>query len=298
MLEFKPIECADQQAMNRFLLRKGNLSAHRNFTTLYMWGKLFDQQWCEQDGWLFIRAGESFYLPLGEEGKTDLTWPVEQIKAWSDEHGVPLTIWGVEAEERQRLEAAFPGKFLYQPMREYADYVYGVEKLSELAGKKLHGKRNHINKFIQLNPDWRFETITAENIDEVYSMNQAWCRRNDCNKNSSLQEEACAVRRCFRHYEELGLLGGLIRDQEGKVVAYSMASPLGTEAVDVHIEKAFAEVAGAYTIINREMVRYLKQKLPGLLWINREDDTGDEGLRKAKLSYQPDLLVEKELATW
>ena len=77
-----------------------------------------------------------------------------------------------------------------------------------------------------------------------------------------------------------------------------MASPLGTEAVDVHIEKAFAEVAGAYTIINREMVRYLKQKLPGLLWINREDDTGDEGLRKAKLSYQPDLLVEKELATW
>ena len=82
MLEFKPIECADQQAMNRFLLRKGNLSAHRNFTTLYMWGKLFDQQWCEQDGWLFIRAGESFYLPLGEEGKTDLTWPVEQIKVW------------------------------------------------------------------------------------------------------------------------------------------------------------------------------------------------------------------------
>ena len=57
-------------------------------------------------------------------------------------------------------------------------------------------------------------------------------------------------------------------------------------------------MAGAYTIINREMVRYLKQKLPGLLWINREDDTGDEGLRKAKLSYQPDLLVEKELATW
>ena len=140
---------------------------------------------------------------------------------------------------------------------------------------------------------WQFEQITDANLDECWAMNEQWCAEVGCEDSESLTEESCAVRNCFNNFHSLGLRGGLLR-VEGRVVAYTMGRPLSSDTFIVHIEKAFAEVAGAYPMINQQFVTHCCE---GFRYINREDDVGDEGLRRAKTSYKPDILLEKYLVT-
>jgi hypothetical protein len=187
------------------------------------------------------------------------------------------------------LENFYPGKFEFFEYRDGADYIYETEKLSTLAGKKLAAKRNHINRFIENYPDWKYEQIDDNNIDEVFEMNRKWCSMAGCENEKSLQEEGCAVSEAFANFKALGLSGGLIR-AKGEVVAFSMGDRLDNETFLVHIEKAFADIQGAYPIINREFVIH---NCGGYKYVNREDDTGDEGLRRAKLSYRPCAILQK-----
>lgn len=295
MLEFRPITIEDKDLVERYLALRNRIECNRNFATLFMWAKIYDQQLCEQDGWLFIKSSDAFYHPMGEG---DLRVAIDAMVEYCRQQDKKLIIWGNNPNERKELEELYPKEFEFVEMRDFYDYAYDAQKMASLAGKKLHGKRNHINRFVQDNPGWSFEPLTEENLDEALEMNRKWCEFNDCKKSEGLRDESCAVRRCFKYFKELGLVGGLLRTPEHGVVAYSMASLLGTHAVDVHIEKAFSNIQGAYPMINREMVRYLLTLYPHITLINREDDTGDEGLRKAKLSYYPELLVEKSTATW
>ncbi len=125
-------------------------------------------------------------------------------------------------------------------------------------------------------------------------MNKIWCeKQGNCN-DPSLKQELCAVKKALDHFFDEGLKGGLIRTKEEGIVAYSIGAPLFQRYLIVHIEKAFAEVQGAYPIINQEFVRH---NCMDYKYVNREDDVGDEGLRKAKLSYKPAILLEKYTAT-
>jgi hypothetical protein len=140
---------------------------------------------------------------------------------------------------------------------------------------------------VKNNPDWVYEKITRENIGEAWKMNMEWCRRNGCEDTSSLQREACAVRSAFEHYFELELTGGLLRTQ-GKIVAFTFGSPVTKDTFDVHVEKAFADVQGAYPMINQQFVL---NELGDFEYVNREEDLGDEGLRRAKAVVSAALSV-------
>lgn len=295
MLEFRTITIEDKPLVDRYLALRNRIECNRNFATLFMWTKIYDQKLCEEDGWLYLKSKDAFYHPLGTG---DIHQPVEKMLEYCRAQGQELVIWGNSPRERLELEEAYPLEFSFREERDVYDYIYDAQKLATLAGKKLHGKRNHINRFEQDNPGWTFEPLGPHNLDDAYAMNAKWCELNDCQKTKGLREESCAVRSCFKNFEALGLIGGLLRTPEHGVVAYSMASLLGEHGVDVHIEKAFYTVQGAYPMINREMVRHIMALYPQVTLINREDDTGDEGLRKAKLSYYPDMLVEKATATW
>lgn len=294
MLHYQEITIADQESLNEILRSHDFLACNQNFTTLFIWSPIYSQKWAVCDGHLIIRAEGNFYMPIGGG---DPTAALEEIRRECREQGRPMCLIGVGDTEQRRLEAIYPGCFSFEDKREYFDYLYEAERLADLPGKKFHAKRNFINRFFSDNPEWSFEPITVENLDQAWEMNRKWCQINGCAKNTGLMNEACAVRRCFENFESLNLIGGMLKAGK-RVVAYSMASLLGTRAVDVHIEKAFADVDGAYPLINREMVRHILTLHPDVQYINREDDTGDEGLRQAKLSYHPDILLRKWSAVW
>ena len=157
-----------------------------------------------------------------------------------------------------------------------------------LKGKKYSKKRNHISAFEREN-DWSFEMIDEKNLPDCIAMNAAWARENEEKNPGSISLEQQAIHRAFDHYFELDFSGGLIR-VEGKPVAFTMGENLNAETYCVHFEKAYADVRGAYPMINRE---FAKHALSGYKYINREDDAGVAGLRKAKLSYYPTILLEK-----
>lgn len=205
------------------------------------------------------------------------------------EHNVYFTISLLLDPMKAELETLFPGQFEFTEERAYFDYIYLRESLVELKGKKLHGKKNHLNAFKNTYPDWKFEHITSENIDECWQMNEEWSRQNEMSLGSGLLKEKTALRTAFDNFFEEGLVGGLIR-VDGKVIAYSMGHKLNSDTFVVHFEKAFADIRGAYQIINQQFAQHCCE---GYTYINREDDTGLEGLRKAKLSYLPQILLTK-----
>ncbi|MEG0109255.1 MAG: phosphatidylglycerol lysyltransferase domain-containing protein, partial [Lachnospiraceae bacterium] len=177
--------------------------------------------------------------------------------------------------------------------RDLADYVYETEKLSTLAGKKLHGKRNHINKFLSTYKNWTYEALSSENIEDCFQMALKWRNENGCDDDSEKNSEMCVTLNSLRLFKELHLIGGVLKI-EGKVVAFTIGEPISDEIFVVHIEKALSEIDGAYPMINQQFVLHECQNYE---YINREEDVGSEGIRKAKLSYRPAFLVEKGIVT-
>ena len=175
------------------------------------------------------------------------------------------------------------------PIDDDADYVYESEKLATLSGKKLHAKRNHINKFKATFENWNFEALTEDNVEECFQMALNWRRENGCEDDVEKNAEMCVTLNALRLREELELTGGVLR-VNGEVVAFTLGEPVCEDTFVVHIEKAYAEVPGAYPMINQ---LFAKQVYDRYRYINREEDTGAEGLRKAKLSYYPVFMVEK-----
>ena len=181
--------------------------------------------------------------------------------------------------------------------RDGFDYCYDIDRLADLTGKKLHAKRNHIHRFEEHYQDWTVEEISAENLPECIQLNQDWedaaaaAGHEDWNAHEGCE----ALRRCLIHQQELGLEGLLLR-AGGKPVAFTAGKSLGGDTYDVFFEKAYSEIQGAYPMINREFARWIRKNHPEIRYLNREDDMGEENLRKAKLSYHPDLLLEKYIA--
>lgn len=196
-------------------------------------------------------------------------------------------------EEVEMIEKWYPGKYQFTFNRDDSDYIYVREKMESLTGKKLHGKRNHIHRFEEQNPDWKYETITDENEEECAQMAMQWCVRNCMNEKNEIEyariDESKLVVFAIRHRDEFGMIGGALRSN-GKIIAITLGERVTDDTFVVHFEKAFPEIQGAYPMINREFVRH---ELSLYTYINREEDLGMEGLRRAKLSYQPEFLLNK-----
>ena len=197
-------------------------------------------------------------------------------------------------EQFELLEQIYPGRFAIRYYRDSADYVYETKKLISLSGKKYHGKKNHINKFKKLYPDWSYETISSENVEDCFQMALEWRRQNGCEDDEEKSAEMCVTLNALRLLEELKLRGGLIR-AGGKVVAFSIGEPVCDDTMVVHIEKAYADLQGAYPMINQQ---FLEHEASQYRYVNREEDLGEEGLRQAKESYHPVFLVEKGVVSF
>ena len=193
------------------------------------------------------------------------------------------------------LERLFPGKFEFTSYRDSFDYIYTVEELAELHGKKLQAKRNHCNRFEAEHPDFKTQRVTPETIPLCREMTEKWYEAHDWNE--KIEYEKIAIARAFDCFSETGM-DGLLLVENGEVLAFSLGARMNERYYDVCFEKAFSAINGAYAMINREFSRMIAEKYPAVAYLNREDDMGEPGLRKAKESYQPTLLLEKFTADW
>ena len=295
-LEFKTATLADRPWMNRILREEGSRSTDFCFTSIFTWDQIFHQRVTQIDNRLAVRLiyqGAPFYaFPVGTG---DLEPVIMALRYDAASFNVPFKLRGVTEKHRLELEAVFPGQFAFSTDENAFDYIYEVEKMATLAGKKLHAKRNHINRCIEGNPDWSFEPITLDNLPECFAMAQEWVSQHANQR--SYDSELYVLRRAVSNFAALELEGGLLR-VEGKVIAFTMGEVLTEDTYIIHFEKAFPSIQGAYPMINREFARFIQETHPHLKYINREDDMGIEALRKAKRSYYPAFLLEKYTAVW
>lgn len=302
MIDFRDPEIEDKSWVEPCFHASDNQGCEYSFATQFLWSGTYQQQLASLDGYVLARMtgsrGPGYLFPAG-------TGPLESalsaLESDAAQRGEPCRFFCVTQEQRQLLEQMRPGRYHLEPDRDGWDYLYQVERLADLPGRKLQAKRNHINRFLDRYADWGTEEITVDNLAECAEMDLEWNRRyrtenGDAEKEAQTRlDERHAMSKAFAFYERLGLFGLLLR-AEGRIVAFTMGSLINKETVDVHFEKAYAEIQGAYPLINREFSRWVREHLPDVAWMNREDDMGLEGLRRSKNSYYPDRMLEKYLA--
>ncbi len=302
MIDFHPPRLEEKPWVDELLRRADYRGCDYNFTNLFVWSRAYHQEIARVDDFLVThvcgRMGCSFMFPAGGG---DLASVIRKLEEEAARRGEPLRLVCLTPRQMAELEEFFPGQFTFTADRDGYDYLYEIDRLADLGGKRLHAKRNHINRFMENNPSWTYEEITPESLGECLAMDKEWYRRSLSREGEAeerdLGDEGVALRQAMEHYQALGLEGGLIRVY-GEVVAFTMGDLLNSDTYDVHFEKAYGELQGAYAMINREFARWVRGRHPNVRYLNREDDMGVEGLRKAKESYYPDQMVEKHTAMW
>ncbi len=284
MLKFKEIDISDKQWIQPLLELSDYQGCEYNFTNNFVWKDIFDNTISRWQDFYICKSGDGFIFPAG---RGDVKGLIHELDGYCRSVGLKLKFVSMDKSAKLLLEQEFPGEFEFFAKEDYFDYIYSAESLRTLKGKKLHSKRNYINRFKEL--DYTFERITPDNIAECMEMSAEWCRRNNCEINPDKSDEMCAVGVGLEHYFELGLEGGLIR-VNGKVQAFSYGERQNSNTFVTHVEKAFTDLDGAYPMINWLIANEL---CSGYEYINREEDMGEENLRKAKRSYHPAYMLEK-----
>ncbi len=267
------------------------LSAANNI----LWSKFYDTSFVIVEDMLSyckVKDGKPvmFTFPIGKHNPKAA---FDRICREFQESGTEFALYMVHPEMFAQIEEWYPGRYKIEYNRDEADYLYEYKTLSELKGKKLHGKRNHINRFEEKFPNYEYEAIDDTNYKECIELAFNWEKENNPDGAEDKIYERDIIAKALKDREILGLIGGLIR-VDGRVIAFTLGEPINDSCFVVHFEKAYADIQGAYPMINREFVR---RQLKGYKYINREEDLGIPGLRHAKTSYQPVRLVEKGIVT-
>ena len=299
MLAFHEIALNDKELVDCYFHRYGENSCQHSFVSLYCMQRKYGDQICERDGCLYIlrahrgSAQERVYLfPMGE--RACIRQAVEQLRQDAHAHGAALRFETLTRTAAQLLEALFPGEFEVEPCRDYAEYLYTREKLALLPGSEMASKRHDISTFYRdFGSRTRIETIRPEHIASIRAFQKCWLEaKNHGQEDVQLECENLAIQRGLDHFEALGL-SGIVVWIDDALVGYAYGVPLSGDCYDVLIEKGDRCYPDIYRVLNRDLVRFC---CGDYAWINREEDVGEPGLRKARLSYKPDRLLEKFIA--
>ncbi len=294
MIDFQPFIPEKKAEYDAFLMHSGERGCEYSFTNLYLWGRQMVSVYADHLVFFSQFNRKSVYLyPVGTGDRKAV---LDAIIADAKARGIPCRLTGLVHDDCAELERLYPGKFRYHFDRDSFDYVYAIDDLADLAGRKFQRKRNHLNRFRAEHPEYKLVPITDANRGDVEEMVNTWyAMRCEENPHADYHMEQAAIRKALGQQEALGMEGLVLTDGD-KVLAMTMGSRLSEDSFDIHFEKALDIADGAYAAINQGFARYLREKYPELKWLNREDDMGLEGLRKAKMSYCPDHMIEKNWA--
>lgn len=289
MLHFKDITLDDKSTIEKYLKESNFNGCEYAFANMFMWRNSYRKKIAEyKDSLIILSENDTekyYFYPAGSGNAYEA---ISALINHVHEHNENAKLTCVTKENVEPLNQHFKDIFDFSATRDWFDYIYDSKSLIELSGRKYHSKRNHINKFISNYGDVVYEDITSNNITECESAYALWLEGKGGDL-AEYTEEAEAINECFKHFDKMGLVGGLIR-VNNKVCAFTIRSEINKDMFCIHVEKCILECKGGYAVINREFAKRHGYKYK---YINREEDLGIEGLRKSKLSYNPVFLHEK-----
>ncbi len=287
-LDFKPVELQDKKIFNRYFNEDPPEISELTFTNLFMWQSRYHPVWTELDNVILIILNPDGLSPFGLQpvGQGNKLEALDKLLDYlEDKTDKPIIS---RAGERFVRDIADDTRFKCIPDRDNSDYVYKTTDLVNLSGRKYHRKKNHLNQF-KKSFQHEYRELDTDLVDCFMNMQEEWCRMKECVENPDLLSEDYAVRRALTFFEDLDYRGGAIVI-DGKIVAFSLGEKLNPDTAVVHIEKASPDIPGLYTAINQ---MFIKNAWHEADFINREQDLGLEGLRKAKESYLPHHMINK-----
>ncbi|MBN2755142.1 MAG: DUF2156 domain-containing protein [Candidatus Goldbacteria bacterium] len=287
-----PLTVEHREIVEKALEKRQPVVSEHNFTEIFMWKDSRSLTLSTADNCLIImgKAADSYFihLPLGGEG---VPFAIKKVLGYFRDKNMKCGLYALVPEEFEKFGVASQ-EFIKEPLRDQFDYVYLREDLARLEGRKYDGKRNLIKKFKEAN-EYTFEKMSGDNIKECIVFQEHWCKVRNCPDDLSLNEESTGVLEVLKNFNNLSCIGGALRI-DGEIQGITVASRLNENTALVHIEKANANYKGIYQVINNIFVN---EMLNEFQFVNREQDVGVEGLRKAKLSYYPHHMVEKHMIT-
>ncbi|MCL5408734.1 MAG: phosphatidylglycerol lysyltransferase domain-containing protein [Candidatus Omnitrophica bacterium] len=286
--EFKKIEIEDKKVLTDFFWKYQSEISEMTFTNIFIWRQYYQPRWAIYKDWIFIiyNIVSSLYglMPIGPGVRIE---PVQILLDYLKESGEKNPSIQ-RADKRIAEEIKNSQMFFITPSREYFDYVYLSKNLIELPGRKYHSKRNHIKRF-QGKYSFTYERFKEEYVKECLEIADKWYQANRSEDDLDLLGEMCAIKEILSHFSQLDIVGGVIKI-DNNVEAFTFGEKLNNSTGVVHIEKANPDIPGLYQVINQ---KFSQDTFKDVEFINREEDLGIEGLRKAKDSYYPQFFIEK-----
>lgn len=294
MIPFKPITLADREVITAYTLPGDYRNCDFSFANMCSWRFLYNSEFAIIEDSLLVRfyiedCRPAYMMPLGNGSLEKM---INLLDEDARSLGHTLCLLGITPDAKLKLERIFSGDFRFIPERDYFDYIYLRSDLAYLIGKKYQSKRNHINRFKQEYDNYRYTSITPDIVPQCLELEAKWCKENDCSENEALKNERRSMAYALQHFEELGIIGGAVW-VGNEIVAFTFGAPITHDTFGVHVEKADTDIDGAYAVINQEFARHIPEQY---IYINREEDLGIPGLRTAKMSYRPTILLEKNVA--
>ena len=297
-MTFHPLTLFDREAMQAVTLHSGRRNCNYTFANLVGWKFLFGTEVCVLEDTVVLRYtfdGHRKYMVC-----TSKALSLELIEALFDDSNGDLTLMGLEDSQVTQLSTVnCPLEFAHfhkaerlkelsistKPVRNQYDYIYRRTDLATLRGKHLNAKRNHIHRFRAEHPDFEYRPLTPEFFDECRQLTKIWLEEKRAS--DTIDTEKQVMETIFSNWDALGMIGGSIF-VDGRMVAFTYGSAVTTDTFDVCVEKADRHVEGAFAIINQQFAEHLPEQY---IYLNREEDMGIPGLRQAKLSYHPEILL-------
>ena len=292
-LIFHPLTPDDRKRVQAVTLGSGRRNCNFNFANLIGWQFWFNTEVCichEVVVFRFNLEGRRAYMLCSASAPS--AGLLELLCHDAATAGAPLLILNMEDEPAAAVKALMPERVTVEPRRNQYDYIYRREDLAKLKGGSLKAKRNHVNKFLSIYPDFEYRPLEPSLFDECRRLARTWRTEVEESQHDSHYEltadaEARAMENVFTHWQQLDAIGGSIF-VDGRLVAFTYGAPVTHDTFDVCVEKANRRIDGAFNIINQQFADHLPEQY---VYLNREEDMGLEGLRKSKLSYHPHILL-------
>lgn len=292
-LYFRSMSIADMACVEPFIGYSKARTCDFTIGGMFMWVDYFNYSYGIVDDTLFVKGvvendmnRTAFSLPVG---KMPLRQSLDLLGDYCSSHGLPFTMSAVPETVLYDIKRVMPS-MVADELVDWADYLYEADALSTFSGKKLNKKRNHLNRFIADNPSYDFAPVDASNIESVLDFFER--QHLSADKSVTADYERLQVFDVLRHYDWYPFEGAVLSTPGDGVVAFTIGEVVG-DTLFVHIEKMNHDIAGSGEMICRNFVDMELKRHPGIRYVNREEDTGDEGLRKAKMAYHPCAMLKK-----
>ena len=284
-MEFHSLTLSDREAMQAVTLNSGRRNCNYTFANLIGWQFLYKTEVCVLKDAVVLRfsyEGERAYMVCTSGNLTR-----ELISELLTDSCGKLTIYGLEDSQASALSAF---KVQVEPLRDQYDYIYRRADLALLQGGHLQAKRNHVNRFRADNPGFEYRPLTPELFDECRRLTGIW--QGEKEASDTIDAERLVMETIFSNWDSLGMIGGSIF-VNGRMVAFCYGAAVTHDTFDICVEKADRNIEGAFAIINQQFAAHLPEQY---IYVNREEDMGIPGLRKAKLSYHPEIMLSFNVA--